>query len=246
MRLLLIGCEILLRELCDAIIHSPQRIDVTFMPKGLHDLGGPEVRKQLQAAIDAVDSAEYDAITLGYGLCGNGLAGLQARKLPLVIPRAHDCITLLLGSRATFRKHFTANPGTYYRSVGWVERGQAIQQQLAGTDFHRASLESLIQRYGESNGRYLYEEYRRYEQSYNRLAYIENGLEPDAGSIASARTEASEKNWSFEIIPGELTLFRRLLSGAWDENFLIVPPGYRTEVSYDEDVIKAVLNEDDG
>ena len=246
MRLLLMACEILLRELCDAIIHSSHRVDVQFMPKGLHDLGGPGLRERLQAAIDVVDPDEYDAIVMGYALCGNGLAGLQARKLTLVIPRAHDCITLLLGSRATFSRHFTANPGTYYRSVGWVERGQAIQQQLMGTEFHRASLESLIERYGESNGHYLYEEYRRYEQSYNRLAYVENGLEPDPGVIESARTEAAEKNWSFEIIPGELTIFRRLLAGMWDEDFLIVPPGYRTEVSYDDDVIKAVLQEDDG
>ncbi len=78
------------------------------------------------------------------------------------------------------------------------------------------------------------------------LAYIENGLEPDSAAIDNARAEASEKNWSFEIIPGELTLFRRLLAGAWDEDFLIVPPGYCTEVSYDEDVVKAVLKEDDG
>jgi hypothetical protein len=246
MRLLLIGCEILLRELCDAIIHSSQRIDAQFMPKGLHDLGGPELRKRLQTVIDAVDAKEYDAIVLGYGLCGNGLAGLEARDLKLVIPRAHDCITLLLGSRSTFLKHFTANPGTYYRSVGWVERGETIQQQLMGMDFHRASLESLIERYGESNGHYLYEEYRRYEQSYNRLAYIENGLEPDPGFIEDARAEAREKDWSFDIIPGELTIFRRLLAGAWDEDFLIVPPGYRTEVSYDDAVIKAVLREDDG
>jgi hypothetical protein len=245
MRLLLIGCEILLRELCDAVVHSPQRVDVQFMPKGLHDLGGPELRNRLQTAIDAVDPKAYDAIVLGYGLCGNGLAGLIARDLTLVIPRAHDCIALLLGNRSTFRRYFTANPGTYYRSVGWVERGEAIQQQLTGMDFHRASLESLIERYGESNGQYLYEEYRRYEQSYNRLAYIENGLEPDASSIESARAEAREKHWSFEIIPGELTIFRRLLAGEWDEDFLIVPPGYRTEVSYDDDVVKAVLQEDD-
>ena len=245
MRLLLIGCEILLRELCDAIVHSPQRVTVQFMPKGLHDLGGEELRRRLQEVIDAVDATDYDAIVLGYGLCGNGLDGLQARKLPLVIPRAHDCITLLLGSRSTFGKHFTANPGTYYRSVGWVERGESIQQQLTGMGFHHASLESLIARYGECNGHYLYEEYRRYEQNYSRLVYIENGLEPDACAIDSARTEAQEKDWSFEIIPGELTLFRRLLAGAWDEDFLIVPPGYRTVASHDDDVIKAVLREDD-
>jgi hypothetical protein len=246
MRLLLIACEIVLRELCEAILRSPHRVDVQFMPKGLHDLGGPELQKRLQAAIDAADPAEYDAIVFGYGLCGNGLAGLEARKLTLVAPRAHDCITLLLGNRATYRQYFTANPGTYYRSVGWVERGEAIQNQLFGMSLTRTSLESLIEKYGESNGRYLYEEFRSYEQHYTRLAYIENGLAPDASSLDSARAEAAEKHWSFEIVPGELTLFRRLVAGAWDEDFLVVTPGHRIEVSYDGDeIVKAVPIDDD-
>jgi hypothetical protein len=244
MRLLLIGCEVLLREFCDAIIHSPHLVDMQFLPKGLHDLGGPEVRKRLQQAIDAVDATRYEAIVLGYALCGNGLAGLEARDVTLVLPRAHDCITLLLGSRSMFRSYFTANPGTYYRSVGWVERGAAIQQQISGMGFHRADLESLIDRYGESNGRYLYDEYRRYEQSYTRLAYIENGLAPDASFLERARAEAREKNWSFETVPGELTIFRRLLAGEWNEDFLIVPPGYRTAATYDDDIVKAVSPEE--
>ena len=205
MRLLLIACEVLLRELCDAILRSPYRVDVQFMPKGLHDLGGPELRKRLQAVIDATDPKEYDAIIFGYALCGNGLAGLVARELRLVIPRAHDCIALLLGSRAAFREYFTANPGTYYRSVGWLERGRNVRQ-LTSTDFHHASLEDLIERYGDDNGRYLYEEYRRYEENYSKLAYIESGLEPDPGFIESARVEARERHWSFEIVPGELTI----------------------------------------
>lgn len=245
MRFLLIGCEILLRELCDAIIHSSHRVDVQFLPKGLHDLGGPGLRSRLQAAVDAVDPTEYDAIVLGYGLCGNGLAGLETRDLKLVVPRAHDCITLLLGSRAAYGQHFTAHPGTYYRSVGWNERGEAIQQQLMGMSPHRATLESLIERYGESNGQYLFEEYRRYEEAYSRLAYIENGLEPDASFIACARAEAREKNWSFEIVKGELTIFRRLLAGEWNEDFLIVPPAHRIEVSYDDDIVKAVPQQND-
>ena len=240
MRLLLIGCEVLLRELCDAITHSPHLVDMQFMPKGLHDLGGPEVRKRIQQAIDAVDATRYDAIVLGYALCGNGLDGVQARGVQLVLPRAHDCITLLLGSRSSFQQYFTANPGTYYRSVGWVERGEAIQEQLTGMGFHRASLESLIAQYGESNGRYLYDEYRRYEQAYTRLAYIENGLAPDESFVQRARTEAAEKNWSFQTVQGELTLFRRLLAGEWNDDFLIVPPDYQTAATYDDNVVKII------
>jgi hypothetical protein len=238
MRLLLIGCEVLLRELCDAVVHSPHLVDIQFMPKGLHDLGGPEVRRRIQEAIDAADEARYDAIVLGYALCGNGLSGIQARGVQLVLPRAHDCITLLLGSRARFQEHFTANPGTYYRSVGWIERGAAIQQQLTGMGFHRTSLESLIERYGESNGRYLYEEYRRYEQAYTKLTYIDNGLAPDETFLERARAEAQEKGWSFETVTGELTIFRRLLAGEWNDDFLIVFPGQQTAATYGEDIIK--------
>ena len=39
-RLKLIACEVLYREMCDAVARSPHQVDVEFLPKGLHDLGG--------------------------------------------------------------------------------------------------------------------------------------------------------------------------------------------------------------
>ena len=83
------------------------------------------MRESVQAAIDEAETQieKYDAIALGYGLCGNGLAGVQARSVSLVLPRAHDCITLLMGSRARFESYFQDHPGVFYRSAGWVERG---------------------------------------------------------------------------------------------------------------------------
>ena len=125
MRILLIGCEVIIRELCEAITRSPHVVDARFLSKGLHDLGAKAMRQGLQAAIDEVEArAEtYDAIALGYGLCGNGLAGVEARSIPLVLPRAHDCITLLMGSRTGFERYFQDHPGVYYRSVGWVDAG---------------------------------------------------------------------------------------------------------------------------
>ena len=97
--------------------------------KGLHDRGARAMRAGLQAAIDEAEAQaeKYDAIALGYGLCGNGLAGLEARSVPLVLPRAHDCITLLMGSRARFESYFQDHPGVYYRSAGWVERGADLE-----------------------------------------------------------------------------------------------------------------------
>ena len=41
MRILLIGCEVIIRELCDAVTRSPHVVDARFLSKGLHDRGGP-------------------------------------------------------------------------------------------------------------------------------------------------------------------------------------------------------------
>jgi hypothetical protein len=99
MRLRIVACEIFYRELCHLAARSPRKVDVEFLPKGLHDQGGAAMRERLQAAIDATDPGRHDAVALAYGLCNNGLVGLEARGLPLVLMRAHACITAFLGSR---------------------------------------------------------------------------------------------------------------------------------------------------
>jgi hypothetical protein len=239
MHLLLIGCEVILRELCEALARSPHQVDVQFLSKGLHDLGGKAMRAELQSRIDQANPEPHDAIVLGYGLCGNGIAGLEARSKPLVVPRAHDCITLLMGSRDRFEDYFRGHPGVYYRSVGWVERGQGLvpmSRDRTGVTFTR---DALIERYGDDNGQYLFEELTRYQKSYNQLTYLATELEPDGTFEAQARKEAAEKGWSFERLEGNLSLFRRLLSGDWaSDDFLVIPPGGHLVPSYDQQIVK--------
>lgn len=240
MRLKLISCEVLFREMCDAVARSPHHVDIEFLPKGLHDLGSGEMRAELQAAVDRTDPALYAAILLGYGLCGNGLSGLRAVRVPLVIPRAHDCIALLFGSRQKYREYFDENPGTYFRSTGWLERGQGLVQLAQQRTGIGAKLEELIAKYGEENGRYLYDELYRYQSAYRRLTYIETGLEPDGSFAERARAEAGEKGWAYSSVRGDLTLFQRLVRGDWDTaDFLAIEPGWEIAARYDDDVLAA-------
>ena len=51
-------------------------VDVEFLPKGLHDLGCKPMRKSLRTQSIATPRIVYEAILLGYGLCGNGSPGL--------------------------------------------------------------------------------------------------------------------------------------------------------------------------
>ncbi len=239
MRLKLISCEVLFREMCDACAHSQHQVDPEFLPKGLHDLGGKPMAAKIQEVVDRTPEGVYQAILLGYGLCGNGLDGLIARHTPLVLPRAHDCIALLMGSGERHQAYFEENPGTYYRSTGWLERGQGLQQLTHNTMGFDESLEALIGKYGEDNGRYLYEEMTRYRSQYRKLTFIETGLEASGKFISEAAAEAKEKGWSFERLAGDLAWLGRLVDGEWAEaEFVVAQPGQRIAASYDTGVVK--------
>ncbi|MCU0226075.1 MAG: DUF1638 domain-containing protein [Bryobacterales bacterium] len=239
MRVRLVACEVLCRELSACLAEGQLVVDPEFLPKGLHDDGGPAMRARLQQLIDQTDPTRYQAVLLGYALCGTGTAGLVAREIPVVIPRAHDCIALLLGSRAAHDAQMAVDPGTFFRSPGWVERGADLLQLSRRAEQEGHTLEDLIRRYGEDNGRYLFDEFHRYRARYSRLVYIDTGVAGGRGLQAWARDEASRNGWRFETVEGNQGWFRKLLEGSWDDDFVVLRPGEQSVHTYDDDILRA-------
>ena len=242
MRLKLLSCEIFFREFCSCVARSPHTIDVEFLPKGLHDIGSKGMLEQLQAAVDQKADHAYDAILLGYGLCNNGVAGLTAHAAPLVVPRGHDCITLFLGSAGRYMDYFENHPGVYFKTTGWIERGEAdgelSQLALGKTLGLVQSFEELVERYGEDNARYVWEQLGDLTRNYRQFTFIEMGMEQDASYEQHTREEAAAKGWKFEKIAGDIGMIERLVNGVWDEKeFLFVPVGHRIIPTYDERII---------
>lgn len=238
----LISCEIFFREMEFLLEQAPHQIDVEFMQKGLHDIPTDEMAKRLQAQVDSAQG--YAAILLGYGLCNNGLVGLTARNIQLVLPRAHDCITLFFGSREKYKTYFDANLGTYFLTTGWIERNEVADdlKQLSipnqmGMDM---TYEQMVEQYGEDNAKFLMEEFCDKGKNYSQITFIEMGVEPDGSFEKTAREEAASKHWKFTKEPGNLTLLRRLLSGDWNNDFLVVPPHHKIIARHDELIVSAV------
>ncbi len=238
----MIACEVSQREVCAAVARGPNVVDVDFLPKGLHDVGSERMSARLQNAIDARPPGDYEAILVWYGLCNNGLCGIRA-PLPLIVPRAHDCITLLLGSRGRYEKYFNANPGTFFKSPGWIERDTDPNDNPASiTSRMKLSHDyrEIAERYGEDNAEFLAPVIADWFKHYRKLAFINTGVGDVERYRDRAREFASEKNWEYEELEGSPGLLDRLVSGNWNaDDFLVVPPGKTIRPTFGPEIIES-------
>ena len=158
---------------------------------------------------------------------------------------AHDCITLFLGSKERYLDYFQTHPGVYFKTSGWIERGEGLTQYRQDSIHHLAGMtqtyEELVAKYGEDNAKFLYDQLCNMTRNYSGLTFIEMGIEPDGRFEDQAREQAAERGWKFEKVAGDMALIQQLVDGPWDgDRFLVVPPGGRVAASYDEKIIKVV------
>jgi len=238
MRYKLISCEVFARPAFMAAANSKHIIDMEFTKLRSHLKPG-SLREEIQSMIDRA-ADQYDAILLGYGLCGNSTAGLVARSLPMIIPRAHDCCTVFLGSRSAFLEHFGKTPSAqwstacyYERSDGWYS-DNALNALTPEQDNGYAE---LVEKYGEENAQYIWET-MNVSSVYNYLTYIDLPGIADNHIKEAFIKYAAESGKNTRFITGSTRLIDKLIAGDWDnEEFLLVPPGSEIKPIYDHDRI---------
>jgi hypothetical protein len=232
----LIACRVLESELAVLTREAPHLVRQEFLALGLH-----ERPAQLRTALaDALARAEADpaveAVVLAYGLCGLATAGLAPRRCPLVIPRAHDCITLLLGSRERYAACMRAEPGTYWFSPGWLRAGRNI-----GPERDASLLLEYTGRYGAGPAADLVAFERECLAHHTCGAYVDLGLGDHRDDLRQVEHCTQAMGWRYVRHAGDPALLRALLHGPWDEaRFLTVQPGARIAHAIDDRIVRAV------
>lgn len=242
MLLKLISCNVFQREASLCLARTPHTVDPEYTELGEHARSAG-LRRIIQTRIDAAESSgkNYDAILLLFGLCGNATVGLQARRTRLVIPRAHDCCTILLGSKTKFVEHFGEAPSTPFSSVGYLERGDYFLRTSddgngSGVQIGDA-YQALVEKYGEEDAKYIWEEMHP-SHGNNKAVFIDIPETSHLGYAEKFRAKAEAAGKEPVRLDGSLRLIDGLLRGEWNEkDYLVVPPASTIEGVYDWDQV---------
>jgi hypothetical protein len=210
-RVVLVACQVMEPEL-EMLCKDRSHVDVLYLEQSLHRTP-QKMPDRIQSLIDQA-AGHADRIVLGYGLCSNGILGVQAREQDLITPRCHDCISFFLGSPEAYKKDFDAHPGTYYLTPGWLaERKDPLG--IIEDDY--------VQRVGREMAIWAMKEELKH---YTRIALINTGVAEIEPLRERAQENAKFFNMNYQEIEGKsLEYFVKLMDGPYlDTEFLRLKP----------------------
>jgi hypothetical protein len=230
----IILCRVLEMEIEHFAAQCPQVVQIQRLEQGLHN-EPRKLNQHVQATVDRLErETEAQVIVLGYGLCSRGLEGVRAERCRLVIPRAHDCITLLLGDKDRYQSYVAEHPGTYWYSPGWIRHHVA-----PGPERHERMYREYCEKYGEDNAEFLMETEKQWHANYRRATFVDLGIGPTSEDIQYTQRCAEWLGWQYDRQHGDASLLRELVCGPWDAaRFVTVPPGQTIRMTGDQRVLE--------
>lgn len=207
-----IACEIMEAEI-EAVTRSLDAVETHYLDQGLHRTPS-QMSERIQEIVDRLDS-RVDRIVLGYGLCSNGIVGVQARTKGIIVPRCHDCIGFFLGSPQAYLDDFHSRPGSYYLTPGWIGEKK---DPLAIIE------DEYVPRYGRETAEWAKKEELKH---YTHIVLVDTGVADLEPMRRIAQKNAEYFGLAYlEIKAKTKAFFQKLAKGPYpEEEFFRVRPG---------------------
>ncbi|HEY3423205.1 MAG TPA: DUF1638 domain-containing protein [Negativicutes bacterium] len=204
----IVACEVMKEELLAVTADSD--IEFEFISMGLH-LYPEKLGKELQQILNGLTG--YSRVILAFGLCGGAAKNLKTVRFTLTIPRVHDCIPLLLGSKAAYEKFHQEETGTLYLSCGWMNGERTILSEY----------DRIYKKYGEKKATGLF---KRMYSGYQRALFIRTGSAVEPQCLQRSHQVAALLGLSHQITQGDTSFIKKIVKGPWSTaDFINVPPG---------------------
>ena len=225
----LIACEMMEDEVKSALIQcekesaSAGRIfeapSLIWIERGYHT-HPDKLREELQRRIEEAESSGFSGgsggsgcseILLTFGLCGNSALGLKTRCARLVIPKYDDCINMLLYT-GTRKKRALCEAGVLYYTHGWTKGENSFSGQY----------DRYVLKYGQKRAVRLMD---LMYGGYKRVSIIDTGCFDIEETSVYAKNTARVLKLEDDVVPGSNVILKKLISGEYDENFIIHEAG---------------------
>lgn len=215
MSTVIITCQTIKNEVNLAIRETGVNYPMLLVDSGLHNFPD-RLRRTIQEQIDKIDNVS--TIIMAFGYCGNGLLGIRSQNARLIVPRADDCITLLLGSHE-IRNRIQNESGTYFLTKGWLDSERNIITEYR----------ECVARYGQDRALRIM---KTMFMHYRRLMVIDTKAYELKDVLETTRAFAETIGLTHEQHSGSLRFISKLLTGPWNaEEFIILEPG--NELTFD-------------
>ncbi|MEE0775739.1 MAG: DUF1638 domain-containing protein [Bacillota bacterium] len=168
-----------------------------------------EMRQRIIETLEEIPD-RVDTVLVAMGFCGGSWESIPSKKR-VVIPKVDDCITLLLHTDDTWHPNLKECGHLYLRD------------SIDGKFSPMSIKERLEKEYGDE-GKYIF---RSWFASYTNADIIDTGVY-DCHSeeyILAAMENADLMEATLDYVPGSNLILEKLVSGRWDQQFLIIEPG---------------------
>jgi len=173
---------------------------------------GPAAGRRSETVVGPVDT-----VLFAFGFCGNALNGLSADNLTMVIPRADDCVALLL-NHGCVREEIPRDARHYYLTRGWFNHESSLTE--AFMDWN--------ERFGEERAAKLR---KTMFSGYECVDLIDTRAYDTSECLAQSQDVASELGLEHGIVQGSVQLLERLFKGERDSEIIAIPPS--EEIGFD-------------